>query len=152
VFDAVFRIAHPSLPGSARAGFRSWISTATLGDRTARFLGYAGALEACPIEWPRTGRVRVEPCLGLTLGVLEGEGARTEALPISDSARIFWADTRAVARLRLALTRLLELEAQGELGVPLRTHRFLFQNPEETVFEVPSIGLGWRAGVMLHFP
>lgn len=152
VFDATFRLAHASLPGSARAGFRSWISTLTLGDRSARFLGYAGTLEACPIEWPRTGRVRLELCLGVTLGVLEGEGERTQSLPLVDSARIFWADARAVPRLRAALTRLVELEGQAEVGMPLRTHRFLFQDPEETVFDVPSVGLGWRAGVMLHFP
>jgi hypothetical protein len=152
VFDAVFRVAHTSFAGSARAGFRSWIGTATIGGRSANFLGYAGSVEGCPISWPRSGRVRFEPCFGATLGVLEGEGDRTQQLQVTDSARIFWADVRGIARLRLAITKLVELEGQGEVGVPLRTHRFMFQNPEETVFEVPRAGLGWRAGVMLHFP
>jgi hypothetical protein len=152
VFDAVFRLAHTSLTGSLRAGFRGWVSSVTVGGRSADFLGYTGSLEGCPVVWPRVGRVRFEPCVGTTLGVLEGEGDQSDQLAITESSRIFWADVRGIARLRLALTRLVELEGQGELGVPLRTHRFLFQNPEQTVFEVPRIGLGWRAGVMLHFP
>jgi hypothetical protein len=152
VFDAVFRLAHTSLAGSLRAGFRGWVSAVTVGSRSADFLGYAGSLEGCPVVWPRVARVRFEPCVGTTLGVLEGEGDQSDQLAITESSRIFWADVRGIARLRLALSRLVELEGQGELGVPLRTHRFLFQNPEQTVFEVPRIGLGWRAGVMLHFP
>jgi hypothetical protein len=152
VFDAMFRLAHTSLPGSLRAGFRGWLSAVTVGNRSANFLGYTGALEGCSVPWPRSGRVRFEPCLGTTLGVLEAEGDQSAELATAESARIFWADARGIARLRLTLTRLVELEGQGELGVPLRTHRFLFQNPEQTVFEVPRVGLGWRAGVMLHFP
>jgi hypothetical protein len=152
VFDGVFRLAHTSYAGSARAGFRSWTSNATVGGRSANFLGYTASVEGCPLSWPRVGPIRLEPCLGTTLGVLEGRGERTEELQVTDSARIFWADARGIARLRLAVTKLVELEGQGELGVPLRTHRFLFQNPEQTVFEVPRVGLGWRAGVMLHFP
>jgi hypothetical protein len=152
VFDAVFRLGHTSLSGSARAGFRSWLSNASVGSHSASFIGYAGALEGCPLAWPHQSALRLEPCLGLTLGVLEAVGNRTVELPSVESARIFWADARGIARVRVAVSELVELEAQGELGVPLRTHRFLFQNPEQTVFEVPPYGLGWRAGVMLHFP
>jgi hypothetical protein len=152
VFDAAFRLAHTTLSGSARAGFRSWLSSETVGSRSASFLGYAGLLEGCPGAWPQSARLRIEPCAGVTLGVLEGAGDRTQQLQVTDSARIFWADVRGIARLRVAVTKLVELEGQGEVGVPLRTHRFLFQNPEQTVFDVPSVGLGWRAGVMLHFP
>jgi hypothetical protein len=152
VFDAAFRLGHTSLAGSARAGFRSWLSSTTAEGRRASFLGYAGSLEVCPVEWPRSGGVRFEPCLGTTLGVLEAEGDPSVELPTTESARIFWADARGIARVRLALTELVELEGQGEVGAPLRSHRFLFQDPEETVFEVPGAGLGWRAGVMLHFP
>jgi hypothetical protein len=152
VFDAAFRLAHTSLAGSARAGIRFWTSSATIGSRSASFLGYAGLLELCAGAWPPSRRLRIEPCAGTTLGVLEGEGDRTEELSVTDSASIFWADVRGIGRFRLVITELVELEAQAEVGVPLRTHRFLFQNPERTVFKVPAVGLGWRAGVMLHFP
>jgi hypothetical protein len=152
VFDAVFRIGHTSVSGSGRVGFRSWLSSPTVGTRSASFIGYAGALEACPVAWPSRGVLRIEPCVGLTLGVLEGIGIRAVELPDVESARIFWADARGLGRARVAVSELVELEAQGEVGVPLRRHRFLFQNPEQTVFEIPAYGLGWRAGVLLHFP
>jgi hypothetical protein len=153
VFDGMFRLSHTSLAGSLRAGFRGWISnTTTIGGRSANFLGYAASIEGCPTSWPRSFPVRFEPCLGVALGVLEAHGNRTEQLEDTADARIFWADARGIARFRLAVSKLVELDGQAELGIPLRTHRFLFENPQQTVFEVPRIGLGWRAGVMLHFP
>jgi hypothetical protein len=96
--------------------------------------------------------VHVEPCGALTLGTLEGAGEPAASLVTTDSARILWADVRAIGRVRVAVTKLVELEGQAELGVPLRTHRFSFANPEQTVFQIPAFGPGWRAGVMLHFP
>lgn len=151
-FDAAFRLGHSALSGSVRVGARTWISDEKVGSRSASFLGYAAGLDVCPVAWPAETPLRVEPCLGTTLGVLEGKGDASGTLPVTESKRILWADVRGILRLRLAVTAQVDLEAQGELGVPLRTHRFLFQNPDETVFQVPAFGPGWRAGVMLHFP
>jgi hypothetical protein len=152
VMDAAFRVGHSSITGSGRVGFRSWVSKGEVGVRTASFIGYTGALEGCPVAWPKESALRFEPCLALTLGVLEARGEPTEELLTTDSSRIFWGDVRGIARVRVALTDIVELEGQGELGVPLRTHRFLFQSPEQTVFEIPGAGIGWRAGILLHFP
>lgn len=145
-FDAGFRVGHRLLTGSGRVGLRSWLSDARVGNRSASFLGFAGALEACPVAWPKESRVRIEPCLGTTLGVLEGSGDQTAELPVATSSRIFWADLRGIARLRLAVTERVELEAQGELGVPLRTHRFdlravlvLYEIEGQTAAEIAEI-------------
>jgi len=150
--DGALRVGHTSAAASGRVSFRSWTSTADTGSATTRFQGFSGGLEGCPLAWPATGPLRLEPCAGLSLGALEGRAEDAPELEGETSSTIFWADARAVARLRIALGRVVEVEGQGELGFPLRRHEFVLANPRVSVFELPAVGPGVRVGVMLHFP
>jgi len=150
--DVAFRVGHTSTAASGRVAFRYWTSTAEVGVATTRFQGFSGGLEGCPLAWPTTGSVRLEPCAGVSLGTLEGSAEDSPALGGETSASIGWADARAIARLRFVPEGILEFEAQGELGFPLVRHEFVLANPRVTVFKLPAVGPGVRAGVMLHFP
>jgi hypothetical protein len=145
--DVLLRLGRTGRSASARAVARYWLSS-TSGDRAATFQGWTGGLEGCPLAWPE-GTLKLEPCAALDLGALSARGQRPDLTP--QTGTIFWADARIIARARVVLG-FVELEAQGELGFPLRRHAFVFDNPRENVWEIPDLGAGWRAGATIHFP
>jgi hypothetical protein len=150
-FDPAVRVGHDRTPASVRASFRYWSSDIE-GPRRATFRGMAAGIEGCPIAWPASGPLKLEPCLAFDLGRLEGRGEAGGAIESTRTASILWADARGIARFRIGVTPNVELEVQGDLGLPLVRHQFVFESPRVSAFDVPSIGPGWRSGAMLHIP
>jgi len=150
--DVALRVGHTSTAASGRLSLRYWTSTAEVGPATTRFQGFSGGLEGCPIAWPANSPLRLEPCLGMSVGALEGRAEESPELEGEASSTIFWVDARAVVRLRVALGSVVELEGQGEVGIALRQHEFVLAEPRTTVFELPAVGPGLRLGVLMHFP
>ncbi len=150
--DVLLRVGRSDSSASGRVAVTHWRLTIEVDQRSASFRGWGGSAEACPLAWPAAGLLSLEPCAAVTLGALEGHGRESATLPSPGQSTIFWADARAVGRLRVAPTRLFELEGEGFLAFPLRRHAFVFERPKATVFEIPTVGTGFRVGLLLHFP
>ncbi|HEX6766608.1 MAG TPA: hypothetical protein VF103_14040, partial [Polyangiaceae bacterium] len=120
--------------------------------RRANFTALVARLEACPIVVGLGSGFRLLPCVDLGLGALEGGGEKSEALSPVSSTTIFWADVVPTLRVDWTLSDSLVFFGQAEVGLPLVSHTFLFKNPDDTVFEVPRVGVGATLGVAWRFP
>jgi hypothetical protein len=92
--------------------------------------------------------------LDFHLGVLRGRGQGRLDQP--DTATNLWSDLGPVARIRVAASSRLFLEAQGMLVFPLRHLTFDVQDKgptqaSTTAFTVPSIGALAGIGVCYEF-
>ena len=120
----------------------------------AEFQWAAAMVEGCPIRLlALDARVALYPCLAFHLGVLRGQG---QHLDRPESTTDLWADLGPVARLRVAVSAHLFLEAQGMLVLPLRRLTFDVQDagPTQaptTVFTVPPLGALAGIGVSYEF-
>jgi hypothetical protein len=107
-------------------------------------------VEGCPIRLVALdARVALYPCLAFHLGVLRGQG---QNLDRPEKTIDLWSDVGPVARLRVAVSKRLFLEAQGMFVLPLRRLTFDVRDsgptlPPTTVFTVPSLGALVAIGV-----
>jgi hypothetical protein len=119
--------------------------------RRANFNGLIARIEGCPVVWVLGSGFRVVPCLALGLGALRGAGEERSVHPPRNST-IFWADLVPTLRLDWTVSDSLVFFGQGELGVPLVRHDFVFDGPRQPVFQVPAVGAGAALGMAWRFP
>ncbi len=136
-----------------RAGLFLNRSDATLASGAgAEFQWAAVMVEGCPIRLVAgESGVAFYPCLAFHLGVLRGQGRHLDQ---TENTTDLWSDLGPVARIRVAVSARLFLEAQGMLVLPLRRLTFDVQDkgPAQaptTVFAVPLFGM--LAGIGLSY-
>ncbi len=118
----------------------------------ADFQWAAAMVEGCPIRIGVEGsRVAFYPCLAFHLGVLRAQGRHLDQ---PEKTTDLWSDLGPVARIRLAVSARLFLEAQGMLVFPLRRPTFDVHDKgpgqaPTTVFAVPLLGV--LAGIGLSY-
>ena len=143
--------------GTRRAGWSARISglygasSVYLDDRRADFSFLGGRLEGCPLAFDVLSSLAAEACVTAELGSLRGAGREDSALRVGGEQSVFWAAAAVVARLRAPVTRFAVLEIQGEFGLPISAHEFVFEDPEVEVFRVPSYGGAGRIGLAVPF-
>ena len=64
---------------------------------------------------------------------------------------MFWADVVPTLRFDWTVSDSLVFFAQGELGVPLVREKFIFEGPEQPVWEIPAVGVGAAFGMAWRF-
>lgn len=109
------------------------------GGGTVRFEHWSSHAVACPWRFPRSGAVRLRPCVELDVGRSSGEG-----LGVAGATRRSapWLSSGAQLRAELSWKR-LELGASLAGVVPFWRAHFLFA-PDQMSFETPTFG--FRAG------
>jgi hypothetical protein len=117
--------------------------------RRADFTALMGRIEGCPLAVALGTGFRIVPCLGLGLGALEGKGD-PDTLTLPDTQTKFFADLVPALRIDWTLADSLLFFVEGELGIPLRHHDFIFK-PNQPVFSVPALGVGASLGMALRF-
>ena len=148
-------------PGTAvlgpvlRAGlFLNQSDTALASGAEAEFQWAAAMVEGCPARLAfRDSRVALYACLAFHLGVLRGQGRSFDR---AEKTTDLWTDLGPVARVRVAVSKRLFLEAQGMLVFPLRRLRYdvYYAGPSQsptTVFAVPWLGALAGIGVAYEF-
>jgi hypothetical protein len=111
-------------------------------------------LELCPLTLPLAAHISISPCAAFDGGALNGT-ASGDALSPNKNQPLFWAAGVALLRLSWEVQGRLILGLDGELAAPLIRHDFRIQNPDATftsVFQVPSLGVGAKAGAAVRFP
>jgi hypothetical protein len=149
--DAFARIGQRATGWSARLSLAYGEGSAQVDDRAADFSFLGGRLEGCPVGLVLSKRIRAEPCLAAELGRLHGSGREDSALRTATETSVFWLAAVLAARVRVPLGRWVIVEAQGELGIPVTSHEFVFHDPEASVFTVPPVGGAGRIGVSVPF-
>ncbi len=90
-------------------------------------------------------------CGALDVGSLRAQGLESPGLATLGSRTILWVAVGVELRLAWEPDAPFWVELNGQLGLPLVNHRFIFKNPETTVFEIegldPSAGAGVATGV-----
>jgi hypothetical protein len=120
---------------------------------SSEFSWLAARLEACPLQLVVVAQLRLLPCVGTHLGQITAAGQpNSEANASGRRADQLWVDALGAVRLELSLLRVLLVEAQGDLLVPLTPYRFAFDNPDTSVYQVPSLALAGFVGLGAHFP
>ena len=134
-----------------RLGLRGATGSTSIDQRAARFLLLAGGLSLCPVGLGLAARLELIPCAGIELGSLGGRGQESVALPNPRSASIFWAAGHVNLGLRWRVADAISLEMGGGLGFPLVRHSFVFEGPDQVVYELPALGAGGAVAAMVHF-
>jgi hypothetical protein len=148
--DAFVRLGPTSASWSVRASAAMGSATAEIGDRRADLRFYGGRLEGCLLGARLVARLSAEACGAAELGALAGAGQESSALREASEQTVFWGAAVLLARARSGLGPLV-IEAQAELGIPISRNEFVFQNPQEAVFEAPDVGAAGRIGVGVPF-
>jgi len=150
-FGWSFRAGGPSL----RVGAWHWRASDDSAGRESTFRGWGGRVEGCPLALVH-GALFAEPCLGTNLGMFRAEGVPGVGVSHPEKPSLFWYDLLVVGRVGVRLGRLVVVEGQGELEVPLFSHRFGYNDenglPASTVFEVPTVSGGAELHVGVRFP
>ncbi len=120
-------------------------------ERQARFTGYGGRLEGCPITLGIPDVLELEPCAATYVGIFLAEGLTSSALPRARTDQSFWLSASLVARASVFIG-FAWFEAATELGVPITRKEYIFERPREVAFTVPSAGYGARFGLKIKFP
>jgi hypothetical protein len=109
---------------------------------------YARA-SACPLRFDLGSRnVAFRPCAGVDAGVLSARAVRLDRT--KDRSRP-WIMPHAVARLSWAPVRILFVEVQGGLGIPVVRDE-LVVDPTVSVYRAPALVPIAEIGAGLHFP
>jgi hypothetical protein len=112
---------------------------------------YASHLEGCTPFFPfGNADWVVEPCIGVSLGVLYARGLPSAELPLPGQVFIPWFDAALSGRLQSPQIGPVRLEGQAEIGSALVTHRFRFDEPDVAVFEAgPDPALAVNVGIFV---
>jgi len=138
---------------SVRAAGVYGFGAANVGDRRAEFRFLGGRAEGCPLVRDNfEHRLAGEACLALEMGALHGSGQASSALPEASSDTVLSATALITGRIRARLGRRIFVEGQGDLGVPLLHHEFVFEQPDERIFRIPAVGFSARLGLGVQFP
>lgn len=76
------------------------------------------------------------PCLVLEAGGVTGVGSE---IPNSAQRTRFWSTAEVLLRLELALGKRGFLTLEGGVASPLTRYRFVFENPDTSIYQVPAV-------------
>ncbi|HYJ11386.1 MAG TPA: hypothetical protein VEX18_20325 [Polyangiaceae bacterium] len=115
----------------------------------AVFHWFTGRAEGC-LPWLGTESFVATPCVTFDVGWLEAKASRADN---PRTKRTVWLSPGLSVRASYAPLRMLVIEAEGGLMVPLSRPRFFFADVEsdsETIYDVKTVGFraGLRAGVL----
>jgi hypothetical protein len=109
---------------------------------SARVLG-------CALEWPVASPVTLHACASFELGSISGRGENTFK---PGEATAIWRALGASARGKLAVARLMSVDAEAGLVFPLLRDRFVFApNPVLSGYAIPALGGTLSLGFTVHF-
>jgi hypothetical protein len=151
-FDVAWKPAGMRALAAARLTLSRTANSAvygTIGD--TNFHWFTARAEGC-VPWLGTESLAATPCVTFDAGWLEAKASRAAN---SKTKRTAWLSPGLTGRISYAPLRMLVLEAEGGLFVPLSRPRFFFANVEgspETVYTTRTLGFraGLRAGVLFQ--
>ena len=82
------------------------------------------------------GPVRILPCVLMELGGITGVGSE---IPDSAKRTRFWATAEVLLRLEVALGAEWVTTLEGGAAAPLTRYKFVFENPDTPIYEVPAL-------------
>jgi hypothetical protein len=97
----------------------------------------------------RLGRaVSLGPCVGAQAGVVVASGAE---ISVARTERRFWAAAEIPIRLQLEASKSWIIQLEAGAVMPLTRYRYVFQQPETSIYEVPALGFagGLKLGTRL---
>jgi hypothetical protein len=150
--DLFLRVAPKAPSWSLRASGLYGFRVSSVGERVAEFRFVGGRVEGCPLVRNVQRWLSGEACLGLELGALSGRGRDSSALLVAGSDTVFSATALITGRTRARFGKRFFLEGQGDLGLPLVRHEFVFEQPSEQIFRTPVLGFSARLGLGVQFP
>lgn len=118
---------------------------------TTRFTWLAARAAACPVRFSPIAIAAVLPCAGIDAGSIDTSGTPATSAGTPGTVSSVWIDVFAAVRLDLQLLGPVFATAQGELAFPATQYRFAF-DPSTPVYDIPSIGGGVSAGLLVQFP
>jgi hypothetical protein len=135
------------LAPSFRASFLRTSSSAVETDGgSTSFTWTAGRVDACVLSWP-PGPAHLLACARLEGGVLD---ATSSGVPGAHTEERAWFAAGPVARAEWAVLGALFVEAGVAPMVRLTSYRFRLL-PDDTIYQVPPVGLEAEAGLGVHF-
>jgi hypothetical protein len=111
-------------------------------------------LDLCPLALSVAPRVALSPCAGFDGGILSARASGSALVP-KPSRTLFWAAGVVLARLTWEVKGRFLLGLDGELAAPFVHQKFVLNHPETPatpLFQVPTLGVGAKAGVGVRFP
>jgi len=152
--DLFVRLAPKARPSwSVRASGLYGFGSSSVDDRLAEFKFFGGRAEGCPVSrgYARQ-RLTGEWCLALEMGALRASGQASSALLEGASDTVFAATALVAGRIRVRFGDRFFIEGQGDLGLSLVRHEFVFEEPRERIFRTPAGGFSARLGLGVQFP
>ena len=105
-------------------------------DAEATFRFYVARPTVCASAVVLGAPLRIVPCVVMELGAVTAAGSE---IPTSTKANRFWAAAEVQLRLELALSPAWFLTLEGGAAAPLTRYKFVFENPDTSVHEVPAL-------------
>jgi len=111
-------------------------AASTVRDAEATFHFYVARPTLCASAVVLGSSLRIVPCVATELGGVTGVGSD---IPESSKQSRFWAAVEVQLRLELALDAAWFATLEGGAAAPLTRYKFIFENPETSIHEVPAL-------------
>ena len=105
-------------------------------DAEASFHFYVARPTLCASAVVLGAPLRIVPCVVTELGGVTGVGSE---IPDSSEQSRFWAAIEVQLRLELALDTAWFISLEGGAAAPLTRYKFVFENPDTSIHEVPAL-------------
>lgn len=105
-------------------------------DAEASFHFYVARPTVCASAVVLGASLRIVPCVVTELGGVTGVGSE---IPESSEQSRFWAAVEVQLRLELALDEAWFITLEGAAAAPLTRYKFVFENPDTAIHEVPAL-------------
>jgi len=105
-------------------------------DAEASFHFYVARPTLCASAVVLGASLRIIPCVATELGGVTGVGSD---IPDSSEQSRFWAAIEVQLRLELALDAAWFITLEGGAAAPLTRYKFVFENPDTSIHEVPAL-------------
>ena len=105
-------------------------------DAEATFHFYVARPTLCASAVVLGASLRIVPCVVMELGGVTGVGSE---IPTSSKQHRFWAAAEVQLRLELALSAAWFMTLEGGAAAPLTRYKFVFENPDTSIHEVPAL-------------
>lgn len=117
-----------------------------------RFTWIAARAEGCPARLRASAAIDFVPCAVLHVGSIGAAGTPSTAEGTGTDARGLWVDAALALRAAWRFVPAVSIEAQGDAIVPVTRHRFAFDNPDTTIYQIPIIAFAGYLGIGVHLP
>jgi len=130
-------------------GFTTLPATSDTARGDVRMRLTSARLLGCALEWPHAAPLTLRACASFELGAINGRGENTFD---PDEGTAIWRALGTSAHARLAVARLVSLDAEAGLVFPLLRDRFVFApNPVLSGYAIPALGGSLSLALTVHF-